>query len=250
MKPKQFQSFYAVDAYTEFRWKCLAPLASPPQWLRYPYFSLSLFPLFRPLEKAKYCKSFLVFLWPLTEGAEGRVWRRSRRAWSWGPSGKTRNVLGSVGRLRLQRFAPALCPLSAASGSGCSGGSRRRQPRRRRPRLERRLKKEPSSRGVRPLVVGGLPPIGAAWRGEAAAQGSRWGPGPTWEGRGARCFLHPWAVPVSAFSPFEPGSAQVGGFAPLVLSLCGPRSEGGGKPGRPRRGPLRRKGPGDCRCPG
>lgn len=104
--------------------------------------------------------------------------RRSGSVWSSGSSGKTRSALGRGGSLRLQRFAPALCPLSAAWGSGSSGGGGRRQPRRRRPRLERRLKREPNRRGVRPLVVGGLPPFGAARRGDTAAPGSRWGPCP------------------------------------------------------------------------
>lgn len=107
------QSFYALDAYTEFGCKRLASLASPPLVMALPHLPLSLFPPFRPPERAEHSKSFPVFLRPLTERAEGRVGRRRGPAWSSGPSGKTRSELGRGGRLRLQRFAPALCPLSA-----------------------------------------------------------------------------------------------------------------------------------------
>lgn len=85
-----------------------------------------------------------------------------RPAWSRGPSGKTR-VHSEVEGAFDSSASPtrgALC--RPTWGSGCSGGGRRRQPRRRRPRLERRLKKERNRRGVWPLVVGGLPPFGAA----------------------------------------------------------------------------------------
>lgn len=140
------------------------------------HYSIFLFPFSHPFALRKGPKSFPVFLRPLTEGAEDRVRRRRWPARSSGTSGKTRRALGRGGRLRPQRFAPALCPLSATQGSGSSGGGRRRQLRRRRPTLERRLKKELNRRGVRPLVVGGLPTFGAARPGETVARGSRWGP--------------------------------------------------------------------------
>lgn len=215
-----------------------------------PDLSLPFFPPFRPPERAERSKGFPGFRCLLTEGAEDRERgaRAARR--EPGPCRKEPSALGGGRRLRLERFAHALCPLSADVGQ----------------RLQR-WRQEAAAASTSPNT-GATFKEGAeslwslascCWRTPTARRGLRRRSGDAEKqvksrpGSGAaRAALLPPspAAPASASSLLEPGSGRVGGFAPPALSLCGPGSEGVGDPGRPRRGPLRRQGPEGCGCPG